>query len=50
MPPAPDTRCPVIDFVEEIGIARARSSPRASLMAAVSVRSFRGVLVPCALM
>jgi hypothetical protein len=47
-PPAP-MRCPVIDFVLEIGIRYARS-PNSVLMAAVSERSFGGVLVPWALM
>ena len=47
--PAPPSRCPVIDFVDEIGI-RAAWSPKTSLIAAVSVESLAGVDVPWALM
>ena len=48
--PAPPSRWPVIDFVDEIGTRRASTSPNTSLMAAVSVASLAGVEVPWALM
>ena len=39
-----------MDLVELIFALRACSSPKASLMASVSLLSFKGVLVPWALM
>ena len=47
--PAAPNRWPVIDFVEETISLRAWS-PKTSLIACVSARSFAGVDVPCALM
>ena len=47
--PAAPSRWPVIDLVDEIGTRRA-CSPKAVLMAAVSLASLRRVLVPWALM
>ena len=49
-PPAPAPEWPTIDLIELIGTFRAISSPRASLIAAVSALSFRSVDVPWALM
>jgi hypothetical protein len=48
MPPEAHRQCPIIDFIEETGISRARS-PRAALIAAVSAESFWAVAVPWAL-
>ncbi len=47
--PAPPNVCPVIDFVDEIGV-EAAASPMAILIAAVSVASLASVDVPWALM
>ena len=50
IPPAAPRACPVMDLVEHRMARRASVSPRASLMAAVSDLSFRGVPVPWVLM
>ena len=46
--PAADIKCPIIDFVELIGILKA-PSPKTALIACVSAGSFFGVDVPWAL-
>src|SRR5260370_18795795 len=46
-PPAPPSKCPVMDFVELIGTCLARS-PKTRLSARVSMTSPSGVEVPCA--
>ena len=48
MPPAPPSRCPVIDLVE-LTTSFLAWSPKASLIALVSLTSPSGVDVPCAL-
>ena len=48
--PAAPSMWPVMDLVDETGTRLAASSPRASLMAAVSAASLSGVEVPWALM
>ena len=48
-PPAPPSRCPVIDLVDEIASLRA-CSPKQRLIASVSSLSLYGVEVPWALM
>jgi hypothetical protein len=44
--PAAPRQWPVAPFVDETGVARALSSPRASLMTRVSLASPSGVEVP----
>jgi hypothetical protein len=46
--PAAPSMWPVIDFVEEIAMRCAISSPSTVLIATVSLASFNGVEVPCA--
>ncbi len=44
--PAPPSRCPTIDLVEDTATLCAASSPRPTLVAAVSAGSFLAVPVP----